>query len=723
MSVAHDAPSVNGRPHGQVTTRPLLAHHRTELRSSGLTDATVQAAGIYSITSVDELARVLNWQTASTRRVPALCFPFVGETGPVGYARVKLDNPRRQRDGIVKYESPRGRGNEIYLPPQTIGALRDSSVPLVITEGEKKALAADQAGYRCLGLVGTYGWKVSGQEMLLPLLAGMPWSGRRVYICFDSDRATNPAVRDAEARLALQLQRHGATVRVVELPPAHHADGTPTKVGLDDYLVAHGAANFQRLLEQAGPPTPPDPALMRTIARRADPGEEARNFLALRQVDGVSALVSWRGTWWCWQDGRYVPASAVDVQAQVIRHLSQHLSMLGTREIGNVMAHLRAHATIPSEVDQPSWLGEPPRPWAMADIICCRERIIHLPSMVEGSQEYGIPASPRLFSPAALDIDLDLAAAEPIAWRHFLAELWPDDQCSQATLQEMFGYFLTPDNSQQKIFLIVGPPRSGKGTILKVLTALVGQANVVAPTLSSLTTNFGLWPLIGKTAAVITDARLRDVAAGRGVLVERLLAISGDDSITIDRKHQEPITTRLLTRFLLLTNEIPELQDASGALASRLVILRLTRSWLGCEDTRLTARLLAELPGILLWAIRGWECLHERGHFSEPPSAAELREQLVRLTSPIHGFLADRCFRGPDQSVDRRSLYAAYREWCTHNGVHPVPVARFGRDLHAAVPDLCRSQPRTGASRDNLYTGVALVDHASGGTSAGTGQA
>ncbi|MDZ7735869.1 MAG: hypothetical protein U5P41_07065 [Gammaproteobacteria bacterium] len=55
---------------------------------------------------------------------------------------------------------------------------------------------------------------------------------------------------------------------------------------------------------------------------------------------------------------------------------------------------------------------------------------------------------------------------------------------------------------------MVGPRRSGKGTILRVMTALLGRSNVAAPTLSSLAAPFGLQPLIGKTAGLISDARL-----------------------------------------------------------------------------------------------------------------------------------------------------------------------------------------------------------------------
>ena len=100
---------------------------------------------------------------------------------------------------------------------------------------------------------------------------------------------------------------------------------------------------------------------------------------------------------------------------------------------------------------------------------------------------------------------------------------------------------------------MVGPKRSGKGTIARVLTTLLGEANACAPTLAGLATNFGLQPLIGKLLAIIGDARL----SGRvdvHVIAERLLSISGEDLITIDRKYQDAWTGKLPTRFLLMSS-------------------------------------------------------------------------------------------------------------------------------------------------------------------------
>ncbi len=254
-----------------------------------------------------------------------------------------------------------------------------------------------------------------------------------------------------------------------------------------------------------------------------------------------------------------------------------------------------------------------------------------------------IPHTPAYFSPHVLPFEFDRTAPVPARWLRFLEDLWPDEDSREA-LAEIMGYILGGDTAQQKIFMLVGPLRSGKGTIGRVLTGLLGAHNVAAPTLAGLTTNFGLSPLISRPLGLISDARLSTRADGT-IAVERLLSISGEDSLTIDRKYREPWTGRLPTRFMVLTNEIPRFTDASGALASRFIILVLTRSFFGEEDPTLTDALLAEAPGIFNWCLDGLDRLNARGYFQQP--AASEAATLTECCSCLSHRLGDRWCRCP----------------------------------------------------------------------------
>ena len=87
--------------------------------------------------------------------------------------------------------------------------------------------------------------------------------------------------------------------------------------------------------------------------------------------------------------------------------------------------------------------------------------------------------------------------------------------------------------------------------------------------------------------------------------------------MTVARKYLSAWTGRLLTRFMIMTNDIPALSDDSNALAGRLVIMIFKTSFYEtAKGVGRSARLLEELPEhsqLVEW--KGFDRLKERGHF------------------------------------------------------------------------------------------------------------
>jgi putative DNA primase/helicase len=78
-----------------------------------------------------------------------------------------------------------------------------------------------------------------------------------------------------------------------------------------------------------------------------------------------------------------------------------------------------------------------------------------------------LPHTPSFLTMNAVNYAFDLRATAP-RWDQFLRQILPEDTDAQETLQEIFGYLLTSDTRQQKIFMLIGAPRSGKGTIARI---------------------------------------------------------------------------------------------------------------------------------------------------------------------------------------------------------------------------------------------------------------
>jgi len=315
----------------------------------------------------------------------------------------------------------------------------------------------------------------------------------------------------------------------------------------------------------------------------------------------VWTLRWWRGSFYRWRGGRWVMIEDATVKADLYQRLRDAVYLDTERQrpevkpwapnrykIADVRDALAAIIHTDHDVATPSWLerqaGDPPA----SELVAVGNGLLHIPTRELHDH------TPRLFNTVAVPFPYDPAAPSPTRWLAFLEQLWPDDAEARAALQEWFGYTVSGDTRMHKILFMLGPFRSGKGTIARVLKALVGDANTCGPTLASLATNFGLQDLVGKSLAIVADARLG--TSNENVVVERLLSISGEDSLTIDRKYKPHWFGKLDTRFMILSNELPAFGDASGAIATRFVVLTLTRSWLGHEDHELTPSLLEELP-------------------------------------------------------------------------------------------------------------------------------
>jgi putative DNA primase/helicase len=460
----------------------------------------------------------------------------------------------------------------------------------------------------------------------------------------------------------------------------------------------------------------------RVVPTPNDPMAVARTFVAeyYTGADGVLLLRHHRGGFYGWSGTCWPEAEEGGIRADLYRWLERASYLKKTKDgdmlvpfeptrhkIANLVEALEAIGHLEASVSAPAWLGQEWSgeidPIIAGEFVPMANGLLHLPS-----REL-VPHTPAFFSHYALPFDFDPGAPKPARWWQFLGELWEDDDESTDALAELFGYILGGATAQQKIFMVVGPKRSGKGTIGRVLTGLLSVHHTAAPTLAGLTTNFGLSPLIGKPLAVISDARLGARVDGM-VAVERLLSISGEDSLTIDRKYLAPWTGRLPTRFLILTNELPRFTDNSGALASRFVLLTLIKSFYGREDPTLTDQLLAEAPGIFNWALEGLDRLTERGYFVQPESAREALRHIEDLSAPVGAFVRDFCEVGPAFEVDKDELYQAWKDWCQLEGrKRPGSKAVFTRDLRAAVPGVTPRRLREGETRWHVFQGLKLI--------------
>jgi hypothetical protein len=209
-----------------------------DLRRSGLSDGTIAAAGLFTPAPADLPRFVSARLVGQVRHV--LVFPYRdGDPGGAQrrhdeFVRCKLFPPVDDGHGhTIRYYQRAGTPPRLYIPARARAALGDPGVTLLVTEGEKKALRADQDGLACVAVGGLWSWRVGGRP--IPDLDRLDWYEREVVIVPDSDVWTRLDLLKPVFALGKELEGRGARVGVLKLPSAPGG----AKVGLDDYLCAH----------------------------------------------------------------------------------------------------------------------------------------------------------------------------------------------------------------------------------------------------------------------------------------------------------------------------------------------------------------------------------------------------------------------------------------------------------------------------------------------------
>lgn len=294
------------------------------------------------------------------------------------------------------------------------------------------------------------------------------------------------------------------------------------------------------------------------------------------------------------------------------------------------------------------------------------------------------PHSAKYFTTVELPYDYDVTAQCP-TWLRFLNEVFENDELSKRCLQQYFGYCLVNHNRLQKMALLVGKSRAGKGVITDTVAEMIGEANTSSPSLESLNNNSTLEAMAKSSVAFIPDAHSVHHSHSNAV-VSKLKQITGQDSITYHRIYIGATTHKFPCKIFMSTNAFPEFNDPSGALAARMLVFYFTKSFKGRENPLLRQQIKAEIAGVTQWAIQGLRDLINNGYrFTESEQAINEKDEIRASMSPLSPFVSAFCVVEPNTQVTIKELYMLYRTWTIMDGAKfNVTMSKFRRILRTS---------------------------------------
>ena len=277
-------------------------------------------------------------------------------------------------------------------------------------------------------------------------------------------------------------------------------------------------------------------------------------------------------------------------------------------------------------------------------------------------------------------------------WLSFLETVTNGDESKQNLLQEMFGYCLTRDVRYQTCFCLIGEGANGKSVLLKVLEAVVGHENTSHIEIAFLNQDFQRLKLFGSLVNICNDMHT-DVSGTESYLK----AIVSGDPINGCKKYKDFVDFSPYCKMVFSANRMPTAREIDAALIRRFCFITFPVKFVDnpkAENERqkvdnIADMLLAELPGILNWAMRGLKCLREQGKFSEPADEKQSKEELYRLNNPIISFVEEVVGNGGSHwqaRLSRKEVYKAYNDWCQETNTKPLSARGFWPRLREVFP-------------------------------------
>lgn len=291
------------------------------------------------------------------------------------------------------------------------------------------------------------------------------------------------------------------------------------------------------------------------------------------------------------------------------------------------------------------------------DFIAFKNRLMNISSL-----------EPRAFSP-----DIFTKFKVPYDWNpeahseFFIEKLMEILGSEYQRFLEVVGYLFVKGNPHNKLALIIGDGANGKSLLMELIAAIFTNSYAAVP-LQEFSKEFGMQPLVGKRVNILSDLPLDSIDE-----TGQIKAITGEDSVTINRKYKEQITTKLECKIIGSGNRLPKVKDDSYAFWRRILIIKLYKAFEGeSRDPKLKEKLLNDHEGLewfIYQSIQAYKKIQDIGWPED--KTYETRQQFLKMSNPAL-YCAEKIFKytnSADTFISRDDIQNAIKETINQYGL------------------------------------------------------
>jgi len=276
-----------------------------------------------------------------------------------------------------------------------------------------------------------------------------------------------------------------------------------------------------------------------------------------------------------------------------------------------------------------------------------------------------------------------------VRWDQFIDFATGGDKELQDWLQRAAGYSLTGSSKYDVMFLVYGPPGSGKNTMVEALVKCLGTQQYAWPMDSSIlaqgdghanSTDLYHWAELRGRRVVWVD-ELPDNERLKENSVKKL---TGSSEISARSPGEKPFTFQSQAKLWVTTNHRPIISD--DAMWRRIRPIPLTRIPEN-PDPDLKEYIFdpeGALPAVLAWAVEGAIKVLGSGNrdgLGWCTAVSEAAEIYRKNEDRIGLFLSEETNEAEGSETPVKSLYTVYRVWSEERGERPMTQIAFHRKL------------------------------------------
>lgn len=257
-------------------------------------------------------------------------------------------------------------------------------------------------------------------------------------------------------------------------------------------------------------------------------------------------------------------------------------------------------------------------------------------------------------------------------WDGFLWRVTAKNDELYAYLRRFVGYLLVGDTSEQALHFLYGLGANGKSVFCEVLMRLLGEYSVaVSPDLIMLKRHGSIPNDVARLRGV-RAALMNETTQGARFDEAKLKDLTGGDTLSARFLHQEFFDFQPTHRIVIRGNHKPAINGTDEGIWRRLRLVPFTVTIPEDErDQHLLAKLQAELPGILNWAIAG--CLEWQRDGLKPPGIITDAVRAYREESDTLGrFIDERCAVRKLAELKSSMFLQRYRDYAERAGERSI---------------------------------------------------